>query len=182
MKLNRKLATTILLCSTLCFSVAASAQKVIDFSGLPKTGVLLPIPNGYAGMNWGNVDYITEQVKGDVRNVAVPSLFSTAQTMSAADPNQPFQMIGAAVVGQYHTTLTLYGYDHGSFVGSQSYPLTPFFTPIRIPADWGEITQVTFICRDSQQKQAMYNLWSLTLSSELSVAADEVPRGIAHGV
>jgi hypothetical protein len=38
-------------------------QKVIDFSGLPKNGALLPIPNGYGGMNWGNFDYITELLK-----------------------------------------------------------------------------------------------------------------------
>ena len=162
MKLNRALAT-VLLGITLCFSLAAAAQKVIDFSGLPYTGVLLPIPNGYAGMNWGNFDYITEQVKGDVRNVAVPSLFSTAQTISAAQPNQPFQMLGASVVGMYNTTLTLYGYNHGSFVGSKSYPLAPVLTPIRIPAEWGEITQVTFVCRDSQNKPVIFNLWSLTL-------------------
>ena len=68
-----------------------------------------------------------------------------------------------SVVGQYNTTLTLYGYNHGSFVGSKSYPLAPFLTPIGVPPDWGEITQVTFVCRDSQQKVAIYNLWSVTL-------------------
>ena len=62
MKPNRSLATVVL-GITLCFSLAAAAQKVIDFSGLPKAGVLLPIPNGYGGMNWGNFDYITELLK-----------------------------------------------------------------------------------------------------------------------
>jgi len=73
MKLNRKIAT-VLLGLTLCFSLAAAAQKVIDFSGLPKTGVLLPIPNGYGGMNWGNLHYITEEPNDGTRNVAVPRL------------------------------------------------------------------------------------------------------------
>jgi hypothetical protein len=161
MKLNRTLAT-LSLGLTLCFSLAAAAQKVIDFSGLPKTGVLLPIPNDYAGLNWGNIDYITEQFRDEVRNVAVSSFSSTAQTMSSADPNHPYRLLGMAVVGQYNTTLTLYGYNHGSFVGSKSYPLAQLLTPIRIPAEWGEITQVTFVCRDRQQKPAIYNLWSLT--------------------
>jgi hypothetical protein len=162
MKLNRTLAT-VLLGTTLCLSLAAAAQKVIDFSSLPKTGVLLPIPNGYGGMNWGNFDYFTELLKTGPRNVAVPTFTSTAQTMSSADPNQTFQMLGAAVTGQYNTTLTLYAYNHGSFVGSKSYPLTPFLPPIRIPPDWGEITQVTFVCRDSQQNVAIYNILSVTL-------------------
>jgi hypothetical protein len=162
MKLNSAFPT-VLLGLTLCFSLAAAAQKVIDFNGLPKTGVLLPIPNGYAGMNWGNFDYITQKLKGDVRNVAVPSLTSTAQTMSSADPHQPYQLLGMAVVGSWNTTLTLYAYNHGSFVGSKSYPLAPLLPPIRIPPEWGEITQVTFVCRDSQQRVAIYNLWSLTL-------------------
>ena len=125
MKLNRKIAT-VLLCLTLCFSLAAAAQKVIDFSGLPKTGVLLPIPNGYGGMNWGNLDYITEEPNDGTRNVAVPSFTSTAETMSAADPNQPFHVLGMAVVGLANTTLTLHAYSHGSYVGSKSYPLSPF--------------------------------------------------------
>jgi hypothetical protein len=162
MKLNRGLAT-VLLGLTLCFSLAAAAQTVIDFSSLPVTDKPLPIPDGYAGMNWGNINYITTQLKDDVRNIAVPSFFSTAQTMSSADPNQPFWMLGAAVVGQPNTTLTLYAYKNGSFVGSKRYPLAWRLTPIRIPPDWGGITQVTFVCTDSQRKPAMYNLWSLTL-------------------
>jgi hypothetical protein len=162
MELNRTFAT-FLLGLTLCFSLAAGAQQVIDFSRLPKTGFFLSIPDGYGGMNWGNFDYITEELKSGTRNVAVPPSSTTAQTMSAADPNQPFRVLGAAVVGQYNTSLTLYGYNHGSYVGSKSYPLAPVLTPIRIPTDWGEITQVTFVCTDSQQKPAIFHLWSLTL-------------------
>ena len=162
MKLDRTF-TTILLGVTLCFSLAAAAQTIIDFSNLPQTGVLLPVPNGYGGMNWGNFDYFTELLKTGTRNVAVPAFGSTSQTMSSAEPNQSFHVIGMSVVGQYNTTLTLYGYNHGSFVGSKSYPLAPLLTPIRVPPDWGEITQVTFVCRDSQQKVAIYNLWSVTL-------------------
>ena len=162
MKLNPTLAT-VLLGITLCFCLAASAQKVIDFSSLPRTDNVLPIPSGYAGMNWGNFNYVTQQLKGDVRNIAIPAFFTTAQTMSSADPNQPFQMLGVAVVGVPGTALTLYGYNHGSFVGSETYPLAYWLTPIRIPTDWGGITQVTFVCRDSQKKPAIFNLWSLTL-------------------
>ena len=162
MKLNRTFAT-VLSGVTLCFSLAAVAQKVIDFSGLKKTGVLLPIPNGYGGMNWGNFDYFTELLKSGMRNVAVTDLASTAQTMSSATPNQTFQVLGMAVVGQYNTTLTLYGYNHGSFVGSKSYRLAPILTPILAPQNWREINQVTFVCRDSQQKPAIYSLWSVTL-------------------
>ena len=114
MKLNRKIAT-VLLGLTLCFSLVAVAQKVIDFSGLPKTGVLLPIPNGYGGMNWGSLDYITVELKDGTRNLTVPSFASTAQTMSAADPNQPFQVLGMAVVGLANTTLTQHAYSHGPY-------------------------------------------------------------------
>jgi hypothetical protein len=160
---TRMIATTLMLIAVLCFSLAAAAQKVIDFSSLPWTDRPLPIPNDYADMNWGNFNYMTQMLKGDVRNIAVPSFFSTAETMSSADPNQPFQMLGAAVVGQPNTTLTLYGYNRGSFVGSKSYPLAWRLTPIRIPTDWGGITQVTFVCTDSQKKPAIFNLWSLTL-------------------
>jgi len=116
MKLNRKIAT-VLLGLTLCFSLAAAAQKVINFGGLPKTGVLLPIPNGYRSMNWGNLDYITEELADGTRNVAVPWFTSTAETMSAADPNQPFHVLGMAVVGLANTTLTLHATTMRSYLG-----------------------------------------------------------------
>lgn len=51
MKIHRTFATA-LLGLTVCFSLAANAQKLIDFSSLPWTDKPLPIPDGYAGMNW----------------------------------------------------------------------------------------------------------------------------------
>ena len=83
--------------------------------------------------------------------------------MTAASPAQQFQLLGLAVKGDYGTTLTLYVYKNGAFTGSQSYALAPVFTPLRAPSEWGDITQVTFVCRDAQQRPASFNLYSLTL-------------------
>ena len=49
------------------------------------------------------------------------------------------------------------------FGGSKSYPLAWRLTPIRIPVDWGGVTQVTFVGIDRERKPAIFNLWSLTL-------------------
>ena len=155
--------TVTLVAAVLCLSGLASAQQIIDFSGLPLTGAPLPIPSGYAGMNWNELWYTTLRSTNGIRNLAFPAFGSGAQTMTAASPAQPFQLLGLAVKGDYGTTLTLYVYNHGAFVGSQSYNLAPVFTPLRAPAEWGAITQVTFICHDAQQRPAIFNLYSLTL-------------------
>jgi hypothetical protein len=159
---NRITLATIVL-AIVCFSLTAAAQRIIDFGDLPRTGAPLPIPSGYAGMNWHNVNYITERLSTGVVNVAVPAFNSWGQTMSSENPAQPFQLLGLSVVGQFNTTLTLYAYNHGTFVGSQAIPLAPVLPPIRIPAEWGTITQLTFVCMDSQHRPTMYNLWSLVL-------------------
>lgn len=44
---------------------------------------MLPVPTATRD-ELGEFGYATEQLKGDVRNLAVPTVFSTAQTMSAA--------------------------------------------------------------------------------------------------
>ena len=152
-----------LVAAVLCLSGLAAAQQIIDFSGLPLTGAPLPIPSGYAGMNWNDLWYTTLRFTDGIRNVAVPAFGSSAQSMTAANPAQPFQLLGLAVKGDYGSTLTLYAYNKGGFTGSQSYALAPVFTPLRTPLDWGEITQVTFVCRDAQQRPANFNLYSLTL-------------------
>jgi hypothetical protein len=163
---NHKRFATLVSMSLLCLAMSAAAQNVLDFNGLPRTGAPKPIPSGYGGMNWGNFDYITEQLTQGLTNVAFPAfangLGPTVETMSAVDPEQGFHLIGAAVTGPYNTTLTLSAYNEGEYVGSQSYPLAPVLPPIRIPSSWGAITQVKFVCTDSQGKSAIFNLFSLT--------------------
>jgi hypothetical protein len=152
--------------AVMCLSGLAAAQqtqRIIDFSGLPLTGAPLPIPSGYAGMNWNDLWYTTLRFTEGIRNVALPAFGSHAQSMTAANPSQPFQLLGLAVKGDYGSTLTVYAYTNGGFTGSQSYSLAPLFTPVRIPLEWGPVTQVTFICRDAQQRPANFNLYSLTL-------------------
>src|SRR5262249_44150111 len=97
------------------------------------------------------------------QNVAFPASGTSAPSMTAVNPREPFQLLGLAAKGDYGTTLTLYAYNNGVFVGSQSYALAPFFTPLRVPSEWGDISQVTFLCRDAQQRPAIFNLYSLTL-------------------
>lgn len=162
MKSNRILSLVVL-ATLLSISLAASAQHVIDFNSLPRTGTPLPIPSGYAGMNWGNMDYITELLVNKVGNVALPGTNSFAQTISTVNPSLPFQLLAMSVTGISGTTLTVYGYNNGVFVGSQSYGLSPYLPPIKIPDNWGSLTQVTLVCRDAQQRPAIYTLGSLTL-------------------
>ena len=162
MKSNRILSLVVL-ATLLSISLAASAQHVIDFNSLPRTGVPLPIPSGYAGMNWGSMDYFTQLLINHVGNVALPGTNSFAQTISAVNPSQPFQLLGMSVTGIWGTTLTIHAYNNGVFVGSQSYPLSPYLPPVRIPDAWGNLTQVTLVCRDAQQRPAIYTLSSLTL-------------------
>lgn len=158
---------TSLMIAVVAFSLAAVAQTVIDFSGLPRTGVLLPIPSGYAGMNWGDLDYFTEQFSKGPQNVGVPAMFghgpAGSETMTSADPNRPYQLLGMAVTGQYGTTLKLIGYNKGVYVGSHTYNIGPNLTPIRVPQQWGQITQVTFVCRDTNNAPAVFALYNLTL-------------------
>lgn len=156
---------TILLAFMVCYSLAAFAQRVIDFNALPRTDVILPVPNGFGGMNWGNFDYVTDQLITDTNNFAFPALYHKpwTATMSAEDPSEPYRPVGMTVRGQYGTTLTLYAYNRGVFVGSKSYPIAPVFTPIRTPAEWGAITQITFAATDSQHQSAIFNLFNLTL-------------------
>lgn len=162
MRTNRTLFL-VALATLLSVSLAASAQHVIDFNSLPRTGTPLPIPSGYAGMNWGNMDYFTELLVDNLRNVALPGRNSFAQTFSSTNPSQPFQLLGISVTGNSGTTLTIYAYNNGVFVGSLSYGLSPFLPPIRIPDEWGSLTQVTLVCRDAQQRPAIFTLSSLTL-------------------
>ncbi len=160
---SNRILSLVVLATLLSISLAASAQHVINFNGLPRTGTPLPIPSGYAGMNWGNMDYFTELLINHVGNVALPSTNSFAQTISAVNPSQPFQLLGMSATGISGTTLMIYAYKNGVFVGSQSYPLSPYLPPIKIPDEWGDLTQVTLVCRDAQQRPAIYTLSSLTL-------------------
>jgi hypothetical protein len=164
--MKTKMFATLVSVSLLCLALSAAAQTVLDFNGLPTTDPPKPIPSGYGGMNWGNFDYVTEQLTRGITNIAFPAfangLGPSVETMSAVDPDLGFHLIGAAVTGQSSTTLTLSGYNEGLYVGSQSYPLNPLLTPIRIPSSWGAITQVKFVCTDSQGKSAIFNLFSLT--------------------
>src|SRR6185369_10375360 len=75
-----------LVAAVLCLSGLAAAQQIIDFSGLPLTGAPLPIPSGYAGMNWNDLWYTTLRFTEGIRNVAVPAFGSGAQSMTAANP------------------------------------------------------------------------------------------------
>jgi hypothetical protein len=156
----------VLLAVTLCLSLAATAQTVVDFSGLPPTGTPQAIPSGYGGMNWANFDYITELLKHGTMNVAFPAFFAgpgpAVTTMAAVDSSNAFIVVGMAVSGEYNTTLTLTAYNQGIYVGSQSYPLAPVLTPIRPPSSWGAITEIRFACADSHRKAAIFNLSSVT--------------------
>jgi hypothetical protein len=148
--------------AVLSLVAVAAALTVIDFNGLPVTGAPLPIPNGYAGMNWNGLDYVTRLYKSGIQNIAVPTYGSTAQTMTTANPGQPFRLFGLTATGEYNTTLTIYAYNNGAFVGSKTYYLTPFVTPLPVP-DWGNATQLTFVGRDDKQRPAVFNLYNLTL-------------------
>jgi hypothetical protein len=159
--MNRK-NTIALGAAVLSLVTVAAALTVIDFNGLPVTGAPLPIPNGYAGMNWSGLDYVTRLSTSGIQNIAVPTFGSTAQTMTAANPGQPFRLFGLAATGEYNTTLTIYAYDNGKFLGSQTFHLAPVFTPMPVP-DWGNATQLTFIGRDANQRPAVFNLYNLTL-------------------
>ena len=107
-------------------------------------------------MNWRDFNYATEFMNSGTRNVAVPGIGGPFETMSSADSNQSFKVLGLSVLGYSGLTLTLQGFNHGVFVGSKSYPLSPMLTPLRVPPEWGRITQLTFLCMNSAGGWAPY--------------------------
>ena len=163
MKLNRSFAT-VLLGLTLCFSLAAAAQTVVGFLTLPETGVALPIPNGYGGMNWGNFNYITEQLRSGPRNVALPAFSSGGLRLCRRpSPANRFRCLACRWLDrvQHHPDLACVQPRSVCWVAELS--AGAVLTPIRVPGEWGAITQATFVCRDSQQRAAIFKLWSVTL-------------------
>jgi hypothetical protein len=160
--MNRKRMMTVAATVLGLISVAA-ALSILDFNGLPFTGAPLPIPSGYAGMNWTGLDYVTTKfANGPRQNIAVPAAGTSAQVMTTAVPGESFRLFGLSATGYYSTTLTVYAYNSGKFVGSRTFNLAPVHTPMQFPEDWGNVTQVTFVSRDAEQRPAPFNLYSLT--------------------
>ncbi len=79
---------------------------------------------------------------------------------------QSFQVLGLSVISISGTnvTLTLHGYNQGVFKGSQAYPLSSAaFQQLHVPSEWGQITQLTFVCLTSQGGRALFKVASITL-------------------
>jgi len=153
---------SLVLTLALCLPIAAAAQDFINFNGLPVTGAPRPIPGGYAGMNWNGLYYITNRFSTDLQNVAFPALGTGAPSMVAVDAQHPYELLSISATGDYNSTLTLYAFNRGAFIGSHTYSLAPVLTPLQVPQEWGATTQVTFLCLDGQQRPAIFNLYSLT--------------------
>jgi hypothetical protein len=144
-------------------SLAATAQTVIDFNSLPKTNRYLPIPYGFGGTSWGNLNYITTSVNGSLTNVGAPAFNSSAQTFSAASPGQSFQLASLMVSEQNSVVLTAHGYNQGVHVGSRSYLLSANPTAFTFPSSWGNLTSVTLVCETHFGNPAQYMLYSVSL-------------------
>ena len=43
----------------LALAMTASAQQTIDFTNLPPTAVPTTVPEGYSGLNWTGIDYVS---------------------------------------------------------------------------------------------------------------------------
>jgi hypothetical protein len=159
MKRNNNNALVVL-AALVCFSLPLAAQSTIDFNSLSQTNHYLPIPSGFGGMNWGNLDYITFSGQ----NVGMPVFNTSAQTMSAANPGQSFHLDSLTVSAQTGVIMSVYGYNQGVFVGSQSYALSPSPAVLNIPSSWGNVTSVTFACYTHiGVKPALYELHNVTV-------------------
>ena len=160
--MKRKLALVVL-AALVSFSLPIAAQSTIDFASLPQTNRYLPIPAGYGGMNWGNLNYITASVNGNPTNVGAPVFNSSSQTIVAANPGQTFQLASLTASGQNSVVLTIHGYNQGVHVGSQMYVLSATPKALNVPASWGNLTSITLVCETHFGNPAPYMLFSLAL-------------------
>ena len=155
---------TLMFAALVSFSLPIAAQSTIDFLSLPQTNRYLPIPAGYGGMSWGNLNYITTSLNGNPTNSGAPVFNSSAQTISAASPGQAFQLVSLTASGQNSFVLTVHGYNQGVHVGSRMYVLSPTPTVLNIPQSWGNVTLITLVCWTHFGNPAPYMLYRLALN------------------
>jgi hypothetical protein len=148
----------LLLFVLLGLAVAASAQQHVNFADLPDISNPTPVPIGYQALDWSCMFYVDpdqwpgsgpgfghhDHIAG--ADVAFgPGLCAGpggASSISSVD-GKGFQLLSAiAAAGYSNMVLTAIAYNHGTYVGADSFLLTTDTRNLTFPPAWGYVTQV----------------------------------------
>ena len=176
-----------LLAFILALVLGASASNV-NFAALPAVSNPTLMPNGYGDLDWSNFYYVDPIWAGagagfkqgpnsldvaymgggicELKGVSCSASISS-NSLSASSSTKSFVARSAIVAAGYHNeTIAVVAYNHGSFVGSQSYNLTTSLQQINFPTNWGNITQLVW---DTNTGTVV--LYSLNLQAATAVHA-----------
>jgi len=159
----------------LALAMTASAQTNIDFTSLSPTAVPLAVPEGYAGLNWTGVDYVSPLLwsyAGDgfftgpevmvgfgggplcykkhggqtIKNIC------SAAVAAGVGPNALSQFTPVSVdmsegwSSDGTQSVVVQAYSDGNLMGSQTFSLgTPAQLFTLVFPNWGPITELKFI-------------------------------------
>jgi hypothetical protein len=177
-----------LLATILALALSVSAQN-ITFGTLPPVFSPTALPNGYGNLDWAGFSYVAPGWSGagagfqqgpSGLNVAFMGGHVCEQTAAlcsgsisrhaAANALSSFHPKSAIVAAGYHAEgITVTVYNHGQFVGSQSYNLTTRLQEIDFPDSWGAITQL--VMETTQGTVVLYAL-NITDPNNLVAASD----------
>jgi len=146
-----------LLLFVLVLAIAASAQQDINFSNLPDVSNPTPLPLGYQSLNWSCLFYVdpgkwSGSGPGFDRRNHIAGTDVAFGPGSCAGPGgsssissvdgRGFQLLSAtAAAGYSNMSLTVMAYNHGIYVGSDTFLLTTDTQVLNFPPAWGYITQ-----------------------------------------
>jgi len=152
-----------LLILVLGMAIGASAQATINFGDLPDVSSPTPLPNGYGGVNWSGVFYVDpfEWPGADKgfkhnrdtagRDVAFTGYLCVSNACYASISSQDgkaFLLTEAHVAAGYSnklpSPLVVLAYNHGQYMGTQTFLLTSDLQELDFPPSWGGVTQVVF--------------------------------------
>jgi len=152
-----------LLVLLLGLTIGASAQGTFNFSYLPDVSIPTPMPNGYGGVNWQGVFYVDpwewsgagpgfknvqntpgKDVAFSPYSCGVITCFASISSLDG----KGFLLASATAAGGYASKtaipLLVLAYNHGQYVGTQTFMLTTDLQRLDFPASWGAVTQVVF--------------------------------------
>ncbi len=140
----------VLLICVLALAVGATAQEDLNFANLPQVSVRSPMPNGYGGLIWSNILFVTPSlwvgsglgyrdglagrdvafIGGRVCQLVQEACYGTISSAGGPTGFQPVSATMTAGVGPKsneitpgnlgQTSITVFAYNNGDFVGSAS--------------------------------------------------------------
>src|SRR5208283_2960582 len=153
-----------LLICLLALVMGASAET-LSFAQLPIAMNPTLIPNGYANLDWSGFFYVDPIWSGagpgfrqgpsalnvgfmggklcELTEVSCSASISSNAVGAGVTTLAGFQVKRAIVAAGYHSeTINVIAYNHGQYVGSQTYSLGTSLQSISFPSNWGMITQL----------------------------------------